>query len=232
MGDALGVIDGGVEVFQFGGVSGKLFEGFAGGTGGEAGVDELSEGALKVFGIFKMGGGVGDADFSVEVGEGEGDLVDGTESFGDGGFGDRLGNLALGEFAADPLGAEEAKVAAAVGVGFGEAFVVEQAGFFEAGEDAGDFAGIFGTGFEFLFEFGDGGRPAAEGAKSEVHEGFPRVEFRHGATHGHIKIVCNNFGSGERLWLQRLLYTKNEVLTWTKTSAYLISFWALALAWR
>lgn len=111
-----------------------------------------------------------------------------------------------------------------MGVGFGEAFVVEEAGFFEAGEDAGDFGGVFGAGFKFLLEFCDGGRPAAQGPEGEVHECFPRVEFRHGATHCHIKIVCNNFGIGERLWLQRLLYTKNEVLTWTKTSVYLISF--------
>ena len=158
MGDALAlVVNRRVKVFEFGGVGGEFFEGLAGDTGGEARVDELAEGALKILGVFEMGDGVGDPDLAIEVGEGEGDLVDGTEGFGDGGFGDSLRNLALGEFAADALGAEEAEVTAAVGVGFGEAFVVKEAGFFEAGEDAGDFGGVFGAGFKFLLEFGDGG---------------------------------------------------------------------------
>ncbi len=153
----LGIVDGRVEVFELGGVRGEFFEGFAGGAGREAGVDEFSEGALEIFGVFEMGGGVGDADLPFEVGQSEGDFIDSTVGFGEGGFGDGFGDLALGEFAADALGAEQTEVAAALGVGFGEALVVEQAGLFETGEDGGDFGGVFGAGFELLFEFGDGG---------------------------------------------------------------------------
>ncbi len=196
--DALCVVDSRIEVFEFGGVRGEFFEGFAGGTGGEAGVNEFAEGALEVLGIFEVGGGIGGANLSFEVSEGEGDFVDGAVGFGEGGFGDGFGDLALGEFAADALGAEEAEVAAALGVGFGEAFVVEEAGFFEAGEDAGDFGGIFGAGFELLFELGDGGRSAAEGAEGEVHESFPGVEFGRGATHSHMQILWNSSGCVER----------------------------------
>lgn len=149
---------------------------------------------MEVFGVFEVGGGVGDADFAFEVSESEGDFIDRSVSFGERGFGDGLGDLALGEFAANTLGAEEAEVAAALGVGFGEAFIVEQAGFFEAGEDAGDFGGVFGAGFEFLLQFGDGGGSAAEGAEGEVHESFPGVEFRRGATHSHMQILWNSSG--------------------------------------
>lgn len=172
----------------------EAFEGLAGGGGGEAGVDEFAEGALEVFGVFEVGGGVGDADFAFEVGDGEGDLVDFAVGFTDGGFDEGLRDLALGEFAADALGAEEAGVAAALGVGFGEAFVVEQARLFEAGEDGGDLGGVFGAGFELALEFGDGGGADAEGTQREVHEIFAGVPFRSIAAHGHMEIVCNSFG--------------------------------------
>lgn len=199
MGVALAVFDGGVEVFEVGGVGGELLERFAGGGGGEAGVDELAEGALEIFGIFEVGGGVGDANLAFEVGEGEGGFVDFGVGFADGGFGEGFGDLTLGEFAADALGAEQAEVAAAVGVGFGEAFVVEEAGFGEAVEDGGDFGGVFGAGFEFAPELGGGGGAEAEGAEGEVHELFAGVPFGRIAARGHMKIVCNSFRGFLRL---------------------------------
>lgn len=183
-------------------MGGELFEGFAGGGGGEAGVDEFAEGALEIFGVFEVGGGVGDADFAFEVGEGEGGFVDAGVGFADGGFGEGLGDLALGEFAADALGAEQAEVAAAVGVGFGEAFVVEEAGFSEAGEDAGDFGGVFGARFELALEFGGGGGAEAERAEGEVHELFAGVLFGGIAARSHMEIVCNSFGGWLRLSLR------------------------------
>lgn len=103
-----------------------------------------------MFGVTKVFGGVGDAEFSLEEGDGVGDLVDFRVGFGGGGFGDGAGNLAPGKFAEDAGFTDASAVAADDGDGVGEFAVVNDLNLVEAGEHVVHIRGGGGAGGEFF----------------------------------------------------------------------------------
>ncbi len=137
-------------------------EDFEGGAEGVAGGVKAAQGALQVFGVGEPGVEILAAEFTAEEVFDEWFFGSRGEDMGDGVAGEGGGDVFTGEVAENAVAAVELVVAAGVGVGFGEAGIIEGAVLGEAFEKGGDIGGVEGAGGEFLAEFSGG-----EGALGE-----------------------------------------------------------------